>query len=73
MLYVENPVGIDSQMRRLTLDAMRDLNMMQHEREGDPDLGAHWPVRARLSHADGRARGHGHHQGAQERDRGLWR
>ncbi|MEZ5362016.1 MAG: DUF1501 domain-containing protein [Bryobacterales bacterium] len=37
VLYVENPVGIDSQMRRLTLDAMRDLNMMQHEREGDPD------------------------------------
>ena len=37
VLYVENPIGIDREMRRLTLDAMRDLNTMQHEREGDPD------------------------------------
>ncbi|MCP5118107.1 MAG: DUF1501 domain-containing protein, partial [bacterium] len=37
VLYVSNPVGIDSKMRRKTLDAVRDLNKLQHERFGDPD------------------------------------
>jgi hypothetical protein len=37
VLYVSNPAGIDRGRRRMTLDAIRDLNMLQHERSGDPD------------------------------------
>ena len=37
VLYVSNPVGIDREMRRTTLDAIRDLNTLQHEQSGDPD------------------------------------
>jgi hypothetical protein len=37
VLYVSNPPGIDRERRRMTLDAIRDLNMLQHEQSGDPD------------------------------------
>ena len=37
VLYVSNPAGINSERRRMTLDAIRDLNLLQHEQSGDPD------------------------------------
>ena len=37
VLYVNNPPGIDRGMRRTTLDAIRDLNLMRHARSGDPE------------------------------------
>jgi hypothetical protein len=37
VLYVSNPAGINRDRRRMTLDAIRDLNMLQHEQSGDPD------------------------------------
>jgi hypothetical protein len=37
VLYVSNPVGIDRQMRRTTLDTIRELNLLQHQQSGDPD------------------------------------
>lgn len=37
VLYVSNPPGIDRETRRLSLDALRDLNGQQLEREGDPE------------------------------------
>ena len=37
VLYVNNPAGIDRVMRRTTLDAIRDLNHLQHAQAGDPD------------------------------------
>ncbi|MEM7395207.1 MAG: DUF1501 domain-containing protein, partial [Verrucomicrobiota bacterium] len=37
VLYVSNPEGIDRDMRRLGLDAMRDLNQIQADELGDPE------------------------------------
>jgi Protein of unknown function (DUF1501) len=37
VLYVDNPAGINRERRRMTLDAIRDLNLMQHEQSADPD------------------------------------
>ena len=37
VLYVNNPAGIDRERRRMTLDAIRDLNLMEHEQSADPD------------------------------------
>ncbi len=37
VLYLGNPDGMDRDARRRTLDAMRDLNEMQHAREGDAE------------------------------------
>ncbi len=37
VLYLGDPEGMGRDGRRLTLDALRDLNQMQHEREGDPE------------------------------------
>jgi len=37
VLYLSNPDGMDRETRRRTLDAMRDLNEMQHAREGDAE------------------------------------
>lgn len=37
VLYLSNPEGMDRSTRRRTLDAIRDLNEMQVEREGDPE------------------------------------
>lgn len=37
VLYVSNPRGMDRSMRRLTLDALRDLNELQAEQLGSPE------------------------------------
>ena len=38
ILFVSNPSGIDSARRRRSLDALRDLNQMQLEDTGDPEI-----------------------------------
>jgi hypothetical protein len=37
VLYVSNPAGMDSAMRRRSLDALKDLNEMQLQQVGDPE------------------------------------
>jgi hypothetical protein len=37
VLYLSNPDEMDRAQRRRTLDAINDLNRMQHERDGDPE------------------------------------
>jgi hypothetical protein len=37
VLYVSNPEGMDRGLRRLSLDALRDLNQMQARELGDPE------------------------------------
>jgi uncharacterized protein (DUF1501 family) len=37
VLYVSNPEGMDSDMRRLSLDALRDLNEIQGKELGNPE------------------------------------
>ena len=37
VLYVSNPEGMDRDTRRLSLDALRDLNQMQAKELGNPD------------------------------------
>ena len=37
VLYVSNPPGIDRQVRRITLDALRDLNQAQEREFGHPE------------------------------------
>jgi hypothetical protein len=37
VLYLSNPKGLDRATRRRQLDALRDLNEMQHRRVGDPE------------------------------------
>jgi hypothetical protein len=37
VLYVSNPAGMDRSMRRLSLDALRDLNEMQERELGSPE------------------------------------
>jgi hypothetical protein len=37
VLYVSDPNGMDREMRRLSLDALRDLNDMQFEQSGHPE------------------------------------
>ncbi|MEZ6133038.1 MAG: DUF1501 domain-containing protein [Planctomycetaceae bacterium] len=37
VLYLSDPGGIDRRLRRRTLDAMRDLNQLQFERNNDPE------------------------------------
>ena len=38
VLYVSNPGGMNRDVRRRSLDAMRDLNQMQLEAVGDPEI-----------------------------------
>jgi hypothetical protein len=38
VLYVSNPPGVDPASRRETIDAIRDLNRMNFERVGDPEI-----------------------------------
>jgi uncharacterized protein (DUF1501 family) len=38
VLAVSNPPGVDSQMRRQTVDVIRDLDQMQAEAVGDPEI-----------------------------------
>ncbi len=37
VLYVSNPAGMDREMRRMTLDALDDLNQMEARRLGHPE------------------------------------
>ncbi len=37
VLYVSNPQGMDRELRRLTLDTIRDLNEVEAEKIGDPE------------------------------------
>ena len=37
VLYVSNPKGMDRELRRASLDALRDLNQLQAERLGSPE------------------------------------
>src|SRR5262249_1144462 len=37
VLYVTNPEGMDRDMRRLSLDALRDLNELQEKELGSPE------------------------------------
>lgn len=37
VLYLDDPRGIDRNLRRRTLDAMRDLNQLQFQKNGDPE------------------------------------
>ena len=37
VLYISNPDGIDTATRRMSLDALRDLNEMQSHESGDPE------------------------------------
>lgn len=37
ILYVSNPDGVNRASRRRALDALRDLNQMQHAQAGDPE------------------------------------
>lgn len=38
VLFVTNPDGVTSEVRRATLDALRDLNRMQQDQAGDPEI-----------------------------------
>jgi hypothetical protein len=38
VLYVSNPPGMDSNQRRRSLDALRDLNGLAFDRVGDPEI-----------------------------------
>jgi hypothetical protein len=37
VLYVSNPPGMDRELRRMTLDALRDLNQIEADRLGNPE------------------------------------
>ncbi len=55
VLYASDPPGMDRDLRRESLDALRDLNELQAAGAGPPgDADAHRPVRAGLPHADRR-------------------
>ncbi|MSO21787.1 MAG: DUF1501 domain-containing protein [Acidobacteria bacterium] len=40
VLFIKNPDGMPSQMRRRMLDALGELNQIQHEKTGDPETRA---------------------------------
>jgi len=40
ILYVSNPAGVDTSVRRRTLDALRRINTQEHEAVGDPEIEA---------------------------------
>ena len=37
ILYVDDPEGMDRDSRRATLDALGELNRLEHERTASPD------------------------------------
>ena len=37
VLYVSNPAGMDRELRRMTIDALRDLNQIEAQRLGHPE------------------------------------
>ncbi len=38
VLYLSNPEGVDDQLRRSSLDAVRELNEIKHQKQGDPEI-----------------------------------
>ncbi|MCA9445664.1 MAG: DUF1501 domain-containing protein [Candidatus Omnitrophica bacterium] len=38
ILFVSNPEGMDSEMRRTVLDGVRDLNQLKYQEMGDPEI-----------------------------------
>ncbi len=38
VLFVSNPDGVDAELRRASLDALRDLNGLRHAHVGDPEI-----------------------------------
>ncbi len=40
VLFLNEPEGMNRQLRRKTLDALRDLNAMEHKQQGDPEIDA---------------------------------
>jgi hypothetical protein len=38
VLFVSNPEGVDAELRRMSLDTIRDLNTMQRDVVGDPEI-----------------------------------
>jgi uncharacterized protein (DUF1501 family) len=40
VLYINNPDGVDSKVRRRMLDALSEMNQLQHEKVGDPETRA---------------------------------
>ena len=38
VLYLSNPAGVDSKLQRDSLDSIRRLNRMRHEKVGDPEI-----------------------------------
>jgi hypothetical protein len=38
VLYLSNPKGVDAELQRDSLDAVRDLNQIRHEAVGDPEI-----------------------------------
>jgi hypothetical protein len=38
VLFISNPAGVGPEVRRHSLDALRDLNRMQHEEARDPEI-----------------------------------
>ena len=56
ILYINNPPGVPSDVRRKTLDGLKALNEMNYRAVGDPgDAHAHSAVRDGLPHAGQRA------------------
>ena len=53
VLYVSDPQGMDRELRRMSLDALRDLNELQAARARQSrNAHAHRAVRTRVPHAD---------------------
>ncbi len=58
---LSNPEGMDRQLRRMSLDALRDLNEVEAEKLGQPETATRIAqYETGVSHADRRARGDGH-------------
>ena len=68
ILYANNPTGMNREVRRRSLDALAAAQRAGAGRvRRSRDADAHQPVRAGLPHADRRARGDGHLEGAARR------
>ncbi len=69
VLYLSNPHGVDKELQRDSLDAVKQLNQMRLEKSRrSRDRDAHQFVRDGVPDASGRARVDGHLQGAQADD-----
>ena len=74
VLYVSDPAGMDRALRRMSLDALRDLNELQAARLGDPETPtriAQYELAFRMQIV--RARGDGHFDASRRTARSLRR